>query len=219
MQCPSCGAGIPDNALRCEFCNRPVEQPDASPRGGVPRPSKFHTEDDGVALRIWWRWFHPAVFFLLPFAIAWNAFLVGWYGMATGDMGGAPFLFRFVFLVFPLAHVAVGVGLAYVVLTMLFNRSHVVVDRGTLTVTHGPLPWPGATLNSDDVEQIYCNRVGGKNSDSSPTFSVQARLKDGSVKTLLSNVQASEEALYLEQAIEQHLRIRDLPVAGELPRE
>ena len=217
MDCPSCGAAIADNALRCEFCNRPVAA-STDRRATAPRPQKFHVDEDAGGLHIWWRWFSPAVFFLLPFAIAWNAFLIGWYSMATGDMGGAPFFFRFVFLVFPLAHVAVGVGLAYLVLAMLLNRSVVKVDRGVLTVAHHPLPWPGATLEADQIEQIFCSRVAGKNSDSSPTFQVRARLKNGSVKTLLTNVTDSDEALYLEQAIERHLRIRDVEVTGELPR-
>jgi hypothetical protein len=218
MQCPACGAGIPDDALRCEFCNRPVEQP-SSQRGAVPRPQKYHVEDESAGLRIWWRWFHPIVFILLPFAIAWNAFLFGWYGMAASDMGGAPMFMRVIFLVFPIGHVAVGVGLAYAVLAMLLNRSDVLVERGVLSVTHGPLPWPGATLNSDDVEQIFCTQNKNKgNNDAQPSFNVQARLKDGSVKTLLSNVTTPEEALYLEQTIEKHLRIRDVTVPGELPR-
>jgi hypothetical protein len=219
MQCPSCGAGIPDDALRCEFCGRPVNRGAASPRGVAARPSKFHVEDDGALLRISWRWFSPVVFFLLPFAIAWNAFLVGWYGMATGDMGPSPFFFRLIFLVFPLGHVAVGVGLAYFVLALIFNRSEVLVDRGVLSVKHGPIPWSGATVNSDDIEQIFCKQTGRGGSDAQPSFSVQARLKDGSVRSLLSHVTSSEEALYLEQAIERHLRIRDVPVSGELPRD
>lgn len=217
MKCPSCGAGIPDDALKCEFCNQPVESVGTKPRGTMARPSKFHVEDDGAMLRIWWRWFSPAVFLLLPFAIAWNAFLIGWYSMA-GGMPGEPWGMRLVFLLFPMAHVAVGVGLAYAVLTLLLNRSVVLVDRGVLIVSHGPLPWPGATLSSDDVEQIFCTQTRKRDSDAQPSFNVQARLKNGSVKNLLSNVTASEDALYLEQAVERYLRIRDMPVTGELPR-
>jgi hypothetical protein len=219
MQCPSCGAGIPDNATRCEFCDRPVDQAPATQRGDVPRPSKFQIDDDGASLRISWRWFSPVVFFLLPFAIAWNAFLIGWYSMAT-VMPGEPFGMRLVFLVFPIAHVAVGVGLAYSVLALLMNRSLVTVDRGTVTVSHGPLPWPGATVDADRIEQLYCSREERKSDNNTQqSYSLRAKLKDGSTKVLLQNVSASEETLYLEQALEKHLKIRDLPVKGELPRE
>jgi hypothetical protein len=216
MQCPSCGAAIADGSRQCEYCRRPILSP-AGHRGRVPRPQKYHLEDDGLTLRITWRWFHPLVFFLLPFAIAWNAFLVGWYGMAT-QMPGMPDPMRWIFLVFPLAHVAVGVGLAYAVAAMLVNRSQVLVDRGQLRVSHGPLPWPGVTLDAHEINQVFCSETGARNKEGTVQYQVQARLTDGGAKTLLNHVADASEALFLEQAIEQHLRIRDEPVPGELPR-
>jgi hypothetical protein len=223
MQCAACGAGIADEAMRCEFCNRPVERPSAvgpsTVRAAVPRPEKYHVEDDGAVLRIGWTWFSPVVFVLLPFALAWNAFLFGWYGMATTGMDFAPGFMRIMFLIFPLGHVAVGVGLIYAVLTMLFNRSEVRVERGVLSIAHGPIYWPGVTVNADDIEQLFCAPIVTKGENSTSTaYEVRARLKDGGTRALLKHVTELDQALYLEQSLERHLKLPDVPVAGEVPR-
>src|SRR5262245_34370871 len=55
-----------------------------------------------------WRWFRPAQhLFALLFAVCWDAFLVFWY--TTAAVSGGPWLV----FVFPLIHVAVGVGITY----------------------------------------------------------------------------------------------------------
>ncbi len=42
--------------------------------------------------------------------------------------------------------------------------------------------------------------------------------RDGRQGKLLSDLESSEEALYLEQVIERALGIKDQPVRGEIPR-
>ncbi len=42
--------------------------------------------------------------------------------------------------------------------------------------------------------------------------------RDGRKVKLTSDLESSEEALYLEQAIERALGIKDQPVRGEIPR-
>lgn len=218
MLCPSCGAAIPDDSQRCEFCHRPVAT-GFQPRPLIPRPEKFQLIDDGVELRIRWRWFNPSVFFLLPFAIAWNAFLVGWYSLAAQMDQELPWGIKLLFLVFPIGHVAVGLALLYGSLILLFNRSEVRIGHQELTVAHGPLPWPGVTLITDEIEQVYCTPATTQATHkTTPGYNLQVTLKDGSTRKLLGPLTDQNEALYLEQTIEERLRIRDRSVPGELPR-
>jgi hypothetical protein len=225
MKCPSCGAGIADNSSVCEYCQQSITlpaQPTPAPSGGprlpAARPAKFQIEDDLRTLTISWRWLHPRVFFLLPFAIAWNAFLVGWYSMAGGGMASMPFGFRLIFLIFPIGHVAVGLGLIYAVATMLLNRTWVRLADEQLTVEHGPLPWPGMTIPIAEISQLFVKFGGPRRADGVPTsiaYSLEAQLKDGSTRTLLKYVQDVEEARYLEQTLEKRLNIEDARVSGE----
>ncbi len=181
----------------------------------MPPRYQILRDDDGLELR--WRWFSPAVFILLPFCIAWNAFLAGWYSMAFSSHGpdGA---FGWIMIVFPVAHVAVGVGLIYTVLTMLFNATVLRLDRGMLSITHGPIYFPGLSpVETDTITQIFCVETKGNN-DGAVVYEVRALIRDGRTQTLLKHITERSEALYLEQRLEAKLRLRDAPVAGELPR-
>ena len=128
-----------------------------------------------------------------------------------------------------------GVGLAYWAVCGFVNRT-VICAGGTLSIRHGPLPWPGnRRLPADQVRQLYVRRrtsyryrhrhhhhhrgrttcvdVGG------PVvrtwFELRAVLADGSSLTLLPAIEDEEEALYLERAIESALGLENRPVRTE----
>ena len=96
----------------------------------------------GDALVLTRRWFRPQAIFLAFFCVAWDSFLVFWYGMAlsgAAEGSGA----SVIMLVFPLAHVAVGVGLTYYTLALFLNRTVVRLEERSASVQHGPLKWRG----------------------------------------------------------------------------
>jgi len=233
LQCGGCAAAIEAKDIdlarslaRCSFCGAVMDlgRREGAERGGrfpeverpeVPLPERFRTGKDADGAYVSWRWFRPVTLFLLVFAIGWNGFLVGFFTMAS--KGGAPP----VFFLFPLIHVAVGVGIGYAALTGLLNSTTVRVGGGTLRIRHAPLPWTGnRTLRRDEIEQLWCARkVGASKHGSGPvTFEVRARLKGGKSLTLLKGLDAEDQALFLEQRIERGFGIRDRPEAGELPR-
>lgn len=159
-----------------------------------------------------------AVFFLIPFCLAWNAFLIGWYSIALSGHGpdGA---FGWLMIVFPVAHVAVGVGLIYTVLTMLFNATVLRLDRGMLSITHGPIYFPGLSpVEADAITQLFCVESRNGDRESRVQYELRALLRDGRTQTLLDHLPDCNEALYLEQRLEAKLRLRDELVPGELPR-
>ena len=89
---------------------------------------------------------------------------------------------------------------------------------GQLTIRHGPLPWPGNhTLNSADIEQLFCQEKfrQGKHGGSY-TYEVHAVLTDGTKKELVSGLDDADQAIFIEQQLEDHLGIEDRRVPGEL---
>lgn len=229
LSCPACGAplraedaDVARRALRCAFCGAWASAPGGAPRLAAPRPPvdrprSIRVEPTAFGVRIVRRWFSPVYLFLGFFCLVWNGILAAFYGIALG--GGVPFFA----LVFPVIHVAVGLGLAYVTLCGFLNRTVVEVGRGdVLSVRHGPLPWRGAvTLDATEVAQVYVTekRTQHKGGGASSLFAVNARTRDGRRVVLVRGLLADlDHALFLEQELERHLRIADRPVPGEAGR-
>jgi hypothetical protein len=232
LKCPCCDAPLTAPEGRghffCQFCGTPVTIPgrtgsdesgddDSGPKPAIAIPEKLQVEDFGGELRITWKWFSWIILFLGPFCIAWNAFLIGWYSMAVSDHG-PPGAMKFIMLIFPVAHVAVGLGLAYFCLALLINRTTVRVAFGEMSIRHGPLPAPGnRTIPADDIDQLYVKHQmsSGKNGSTSHTYPLLARLKSGQEIKLLPRNSDVDVSRAVEQLVETHLSIRDEAVAGE----
>lgn len=232
LHCESCNNLIPAEDIdlgttlaKCRACNTVMNfgsqlgvqarGETARTRSPVPQPASFRVEETGNGIRITWRWFAPAFLFLLFFCIAWDSFLVFWYSMAFGT--NAPWIFK----VFPIAHLAVGIGLTYFTLSGFLNRTVIELTPELLKVEHGPLPWPGnRTLPVLDVDQLYCKDRFQPVQRGRPslTYQVCALLKDGRTVTLLSWLTERDQALFVEQTLEKWLGIPDRPVGGELSR-
>ncbi len=243
LKCGQCGAPFREADLQldrsiavCSACgsvqrlagSTTVAAPDVSEtpanrksQGDVPVPDRFTVEDNGQELIIRQRWFQWGLLFLLFFAIAWDSFLVGWYSMFAGG-GGPPGVFGIVFFVFPIAHVAVGVGLTYFVLAGFFNSTVIRVAEGVLSVRHGPLPWRGnLDLPIDGIEQIYCqNKLRtSRDDDGRTTTSMQYEVHavvEGQKRKLLGGLHEADHALFVEQRLERFLNLEDRPVVGEM---
>jgi hypothetical protein len=185
-----------------------------TPRLRVALPRGVTVTDTGRGLEITRRWFHPAAILLAFFAATWIGFLAFWYGMA-GSSGAPTFFF-----LFPLVHVAVGLALGYGAAAMFLNRTVIRAEGGSLSVRHGPLPWrQGPTIPSSGIAQVFTREDRPKQDSGSPTYSVHAVRRDGTRVRLLGTVPSADHALFLEQAVERHLKIADRSVPGEVPRE
>lgn len=226
LECPTCGASIVADDVnldrlvaKCRSCDSVFAfSPEASgaalertaPRGPVEMPKRFRVERLGSELKITRRWFSPIFFFLVFFCLLWDGFLVVWY-LNAGAAG-------IVFMLFPLIHVGVGVGLSYFTVCGFVNSTHVAANYESLRVRHGPLPWPG---NRDvprlDIDQLFTKEkvTQGKNGPSR-TYELHAKLRSGKDVKLVSGLTEPDHARYMEQELERFLGIRDEPVAGEL---
>lgn len=224
MKCPACGAEILSEHVdvrlgiaRCGDCTRVMRLSGSAP---VPRvepsiPSRFKVDDSGERLEIGWRWFKSTHVFMLFFCVAWDSFLFFWYSTALTQNG--PWLM----IVFPIAHVAVGIGITYSTLSGFLNSTRIAVEQRVLSIRHGPLPWRGnRRLEASTIDQLYCVSKESSNEDSvSYTYEVRARLKDGTEVELLRGLDEPGQALFIEHRLERHLDIPDRLVPGELRRQ
>ena len=226
LTCPSCGASINviENSARyrCEYCgNEHLMQGAATEtakaeelapiRPTIPAPSVVKIEKEGQSARIVQRWFSLKYVPMAFFCVAWDAFLCFWYSMALG--GSAPWIF----IVFPIAHLAVGIGLTYSTLCGFINRTVLEVTRDELSIWFEPLPWLGEkTLKTADLKQLYCKEkvTRGENS-STRQYHLYAVTNEDKEIQLLANLDSPDVALYFEQQIEGWLKITDRTVVGE----
>ncbi|WP_236515578.1 hypothetical protein [Sandaracinus amylolyticus] len=154
-------------------------------------------------LRLTRRWLTPVATSLLGFAVLWNAVLVFWYAIVFG-VGAA-----WMFLVFPLPFVAVGVSMTYWILVSLVNRTTLTVEGDTLSVRHGPLPWPGTQdVEVGRITQLFVRRRWHERDRNRRTYTLAAEI-DGDAIDLVRGLSNRDEALYLEHVIEDHLAIVD----------
>lgn len=156
--------------------------------------------------------FSPTAFFLLFFCIAWDSFLFFWYfGEASESM---PLIHK----IFPIAHVAVGIGLTYYTICLFINKTKISIQGGQLIVKDFPLPMGNSkVIPHDDITQFYVQEKVTKNEDSSSiSYILMAITKNKKLKKVIKGLNEKEEGLYLEQELEKNLKIKPQPVKGEV---
>lgn len=235
IKCENCGAAISAENIheelavgRCAHCNGLVDlarrrgDDGSSPRGRqrVPLPERFKLDEGPGRLTVGWRWFSFVHLFLVFFCLAWDSFLVVWYSVALGRLGVAEAMpANLLMVVFPLGHVAVGVGLTYYTLAGLLNRTTVEVSGGALRIRHAPLPWKGNRLiPGHEISQLFCEekQSRGKNGSVHRAYHLQAVVGHERRRISLLSLEEPAQALYLEQRLEEELGIVDRAVPGEL---
>lgn len=177
-------------------------------------PDQLELRNQGSGIEIIRRWFGWRVLLVTAFAVFWNGFLYSWYSFALSfDSPLASYM-----TLFPLIHVAAGVGLAYTALAGWLNRTRIAVDQGRISVRHGPLPWLGnKDLDGSTLKQVYSKeKISRGRNSTSTTYEVHAITASGKNEKLLSGLETSEQALYIEQEIERYFRIEDAPVRGQI---
>lgn len=213
-KCHSCNAVYDLSGRKARGSSAPASQEKPKlVRAKAPLPPRFKVEEeDGAATRITWRWFSIIHIFMIFFCIAWDGFLITWYGIAFAT--DSPIIM----IIFPIAHVAAGVGLTYYTLTGLVNRTTIEVSRNHLSIRHGPLPWPG---QMDAPGRQFTQLYGVENSRTSKgtttySYDLFALDREGRKIKLITGLTDKDQVLYLEQTLERRLGIEDAPVDGEV---
>ena len=182
-----------------------------------PPPKGISVDAKDHYLFIKRRWFRWSFIFLTFFCLFWDGFLVVWYTIAlsanTGSIGVA-------FILFPLIHVAVGLGLTYYTVAGYLNSTYLMINSETLRIQHKPLPWFGqCEVNLADVKQFYCKeRV--RRTKNGRSYSYELSYIDANKRhhKLLGNLPDASSTQYLEDVLEIYLGIKDRRVHGEYPK-
>jgi len=180
----------------------------------VPRPQNVLVEKIFDTLNITYRWWSLKFLFLVFFCLAWDSFLVFWYSTVPQ---GAPWIM----IVFPIGHVAIGIGLTYYTIAGFINRTVISINQQWLTVTHGPLPWFGnKRIERMQVNQLYAEEVRSHGKHGRTSFSYQLNMlsRDNTKFKLLAGLPSPDIARFVEKTIEEHLRLEDKPIIGEMPK-
>lgn len=224
ITCPQCNQAIEASGVNldigtavCQSCNAVfnlgqqaggASQP-AKP--DVQMPKKVTVTDLGDRLILSWRWFSAKMFFLIPFVIFWDGFLVFWYFMAF-TQEDTPLMMK----LFPIIHLLVGVGLTYYVIAGILNTTTVRVNVHELIVKHSPIPWPGKKLDPARIQQLFCKeKVNRSKNGTHITYQLHAATIDGDKTKLISGLEDAEQALAMERKLEDWLGLEDQHVAGE----
>ncbi len=158
-----------------------------------------HRPDPGT-LTITRKWWKASALFLLFFACFWDGFLVLWYSIAFTT--GAPI----VMVLFPLLHVAAGVGITYLALATLLNRTTLVADARKIVVAHRPLPWKGAgEIDAANVRRVYVGSDTGARKGP-PTYRVLAETDVAGDHPILAGV-SEAEAEHVAALLREHLGV------------
>ena len=174
-------------------------------------PDKLGLFHHGSHIEIIRKWFGFQIVFATFFAIIWDGFIYNWYSMIGENTDPMA-------IYFPLLHVAAGIGITYYAIAGWFNQTRITVGRGKLIVRHEPLPWLGNTeIDTLNLKQLHTKEhiTRGKNG-TYVTYEVHATTHNGKNTKLVSGLDTSEQALYIEQEIEKYLGIKDIPVKGEI---
>jgi hypothetical protein len=181
----------------------------------LPVPEGMTLTENKSQLTLQWRWFSVMHIALMGFSVIWLGFLFVWYRIAlSGDFDGE---IAWLILLFPIGHLAVGVGMFYSALAGLLNRTTLTVSRQSLQVKHSPLWMPGqCEIPAKELTQLFCKEKRYENKGSvTYRYLLYALLKSGSEKKLLT-LDTQEYAQWLEHKIESYLHIENQAVAGEL---
>lgn len=206
LQCPACRAKIladdvhlASRMAKCRGCNNVFEfgAPERPPAEPAARPGRWRVSERPGELEISWRWFRPAQhLFLAFFCTAWDGFLVFWYSMAFKT--GAPWIMK----VFPIGHLAVGIGLTYATLTGFWNRTIVEVRGGRLRILHGPLPWRGSReIPIGELRRVTAAIRPNFSRNGASVWQLLATTRSGEELRLLASLEDETQAKYLEEKI------------------
>jgi hypothetical protein len=188
-----------------------VQPPACRPRERVPQPNNVRVRDCGNALEIRSRLRRPwAVGNLMLFCIIWDLFLIVFVVMWCSGKA------LLTWSVWPiLLHFALGGGLTYYLCGIYLNRTVVRADSRWVRVWHRPLPWRGRRrVARASIQQLYCCWPLGKEVG----FDVMALLRNRRRVLLVRSRGDRDEALFIEQTLEDYIGIADSLVSGELPR-
>ncbi len=223
VKCPGCQSpietehiNIDHNLAKCHKCESIYQLHNAMPFRHKPEsfmPNGIEVLHLTNELDIELSWKRSIQSGLLFFTIFWNSIM---FVIAAGAIISG----NFIALLFMGLHIAVGIGLLYNQLTLMLNRTNIIVDHDRTLIEHRPLKLPfynDKSILNQDIQQIFVEQYVESTTNDVPNhaFSVSIILKNGKREKLIKGIMHLEQAQYIEQEIENFLQIPDEKVKGE----
>lgn len=209
LACPNCAlpykaedVHVAEGVVVCRACDavhrltpaRPAHRPIAR------RPEGWTMDEGGDRLVLRKRWFGWQIAVLLVFTVVWDFGAL--VAITTQGLGG-------------MLHVLGGIAVTYVTFANLLNTSTIELRGGRLRATHGPVPWPGnIEMATEDVDQLYVELTGVR-VNRQPRWKVLCVDRQGVARRIGPLVETIDEGRWVEQRIEEHLRLADRDMPGE----
>lgn len=167
----------------------------------IPEHLDVLPEVHGIVIRR--RWFSWTILALALFAIVWDCFLFFWYFTAMHSKGGIEWLA----ILFPIGHVAVGIGITYYVLCGFLNKTDIKISPAGLEIKTHPLPWKGnKILNASDIVSVSTRmKHRSYNRNTGPSFEVMYVDPNNRLKTLVGGLSEPEQAEFIAREIQARL--------------
>lgn len=205
---------------KCHHCNSVFNFSDNLEMASRNRPEimlpigfEAYTTLSTLDIEFSWKQSTKGLGFFIFFALFWNGILSIFVitALATG---------AYEMLLFTSIHLLIGISLIYYILTVLLNKTYILVSKREILVEHRPLrlPFhPNRSISAMDLDQLFISKYVSSRTNGRPNyaFSVMARLRTGSEIKLVKGLRQPEQATYIEQQIEKFLHIEDRAIEGE----
>jgi hypothetical protein len=111
-------------------------------------------------------------------------------------------------VVFPVGHVAVGVGLTYYAIASLFNKTDISISPEKVTVSSHPVPWgPRKEVSTEDIVDVRVKHTSSNNRKSS--YGIRYRSKNNREKSLIRGGLSDDQAEFIEYHLRKVLNLKD----------
>lgn len=227
ITCDRCQAEIREEHIdlekgtaKCTSCNNifdcrsQLEKDIDHRRETIELPKSIRLTQEKERLTIVRHWLSAQLFYIAPLTLVWDAAFFIWYqnGMISTKTPLA--------LAYVIFHILVALALTYYCVAGFVNRTIISVSSGMLHAIDTPLTFlRNIDIVVDELDQLYAKEKkhrGKKLTWSS--YEVHAILKTNKTVRLVAGLNTVEQALFIEQVLEDYLRIKDRPVDGEVAR-
>jgi hypothetical protein len=167
----------------------------------IPEGLDLISEPNGIIIRKTWKTW--GIIPLALFAIVWDGFLFFWYGVAL-TRSHPPLIM----ILFPLGHVAIGVGITYFVVASLFNKTDIIISNSSVRVITAPLPWVGnkEVQVSEITDLVVRTRTGNKGGRTFAVMYVDRARKERKLATWISE---EDQAEFVAQTIRNRIGLKE----------
>lgn len=220
VKCEKCGAeigaeniNIQEMTAVCSKCNNVFKInniAEEKEKIEYEMPKGIEIREEFGELIIERKWYTVAAVVLAFFCVIWDSMTVFFVGSIISNK-------QWFALLFLSGHLAAGIFLTYLCISMFINKTKIRVSNLDMEITVYPLPWGRKKkLNSYDFKQFYTKEhISHTKNGVKVTYELYGIVENGTRVKLLKGIDSLEQVKYIEQQIEKYLNIEDEYVTDE----